>query len=48
MSGAAPSLVQAARRLLAALQAETALARAGGVRELAAASETKRLAFANF
>ena len=48
MTKAAPSLVQAARHLLAALQRETSVARLGAVTDLAAAAEAKRAAFADF
>jgi len=43
-----PSLVQAARHLLAALQRETAIARVGAVNDLAAAADAKRAAFGDF
>jgi hypothetical protein len=42
------ALAQAARQLAAALDAETALARNGALRELMAVAEAKRLAFAGF
>jgi len=43
-----PSLTEAARRLLAAMQRETAIARVGAVNDLAAAADAKRAAFADF
>jgi hypothetical protein len=42
------ALAQAARRLAAALDAETALARNGALRELMAVAEAKQLAFTRF
>ena len=48
MSGTVPSLAEAARRLRAAVQRETDLARRGAVSELALAAEAKREAFAVF
>lgn len=48
MSNPVPSLVKAARHLLAALQRETSIARLGAVADLAAAAEAKRSAFADF
>ena len=43
-----PSLAQAARHLLDALQRETAIARVGAVNDLAAAAAAKRAAFVDF
>ncbi len=43
-----PTLAQAARQLADALEAETALARNGALRDLMALAEAKRLAFACF
>ncbi len=48
MSGTVPSLAEAARRLRAALQRETDLARRGAVTELALAADAKQEAFAVF
>jgi len=42
------ALAQAARQLAAALDAETALARNGALRDLMVVAEAKRLAFASF
>jgi hypothetical protein len=48
MQNARLSLAQAAKRLVAALQRETALARTGALPDLSAAGEAKREAFAEF